>query len=262
MSSAFDRLRIACLASFATCGVTFAFAQSQPDAPHEPPLPTVDFLPLPDRWRIDLGEWRRYADAAPYSQGNEEYPWTRDAWWNPYRRNVLKGDSPIVGQEWFFALTATSDTLIETRRLPTPSGVSAATPGSDPFFGNGEQFFAAETLLLSVELFKGDAAYRPRDFELRATPVFQRNYLRLQENNATAIDPREGDTRDDRFLAWQELFVEVHLTDLSPSYDFVSSRIGVQPFISDFRGFVFNDNEPGIRLFGNARSNRDQWNLA
>lgn len=212
------------------------------DAEETPPgttPPTVDFLPLPDRWRID-----------------------RDAWWNPYRRNVLKGDAPIVGQEWFLALTATSDSLVEARRLPTASGVSTASPGSDPFFGSGDQVAAAETLLLTFELFKGDAAYRPRDFELRVTPVFQSNYLRLEENNSTAIDPREGDTRRDRFLAWQELFVELHLADLSHRYDFVSSRLGVQPFASDFRGFVFNDHEPGVRLFGTGRDNRDQWNLA
>ncbi len=237
-----------------------ALAQEPPQPPS--PVPTVDVLPLPDRWRIDFDEWARYAAGSPYDVGNEEYPYVADQWWNPYRRNVLKGDLPIVGQEWFLALTATSDTLVERRRLPTPSGVSTATPGSDTFFGSGEQFFASETLLLSFELFHGDAAYRPRDFELRLTPVFQRNELRLQEKNATAIDPREGDTRSDRFFALQEAFVEIHLADTSPHYDFISSRTGLQPFLSDFRGFIFNDFEPGVRLFGSRRSNRDQWNLA
>jgi hypothetical protein len=222
----------------------------------------VDFLPVPDRWRIPFEEWRRYESAPPYDAGSEEYPYSQGAWWNPYRQNTLKGDYPILGQEWFLALTVTSDTLAEVRRLPTPSGVSTASPASDPFFGSGEQFFVAENLITSLELFKGDAAYRPRDLEFRITPVFNSNYLRTKEKNVVRIDPREGDTRRDRFVGLQEAFVEIHLADVSPYYDFVSTRIGVQGFTSDFRGFVFSDNEPGIRLFGTARSNRDQWNLA
>ncbi len=241
--------------------VVLAFA-ADARAQQGDPVPPVDFLPVPDRWRIDFESWDRYAHASPYDQGDEEYPFTTDQWWNPYRRNVLKGDYPLFGQEWFLALTVTSDTLVEQRRLPTSSGVSTASPGSDPFFGNGEQLFAAENLLVSFELFRGDAAYRPRDVEFRVTPVFNRNYLRLHENNNTAINPRAGDTRNDRFLALQEAFVEVHLADTSPNYDFVSTRVGVQGFTSDFRGFIFSDNEPGLRLFGTARSNRDQWNLA
>jgi len=35
--------------------------------------------------------------------------------------------------------------------------------------------------------------------------------------------------------AARELFVEYHLGDLSPNYDFVSSRVGIQGFTSDFR---------------------------
>ncbi len=49
---------------------------------------------------------------------------------------------------------------------------------------------------------------------------------------------------------------------LSNQYDFVSLRVGVQSFTSDFRGFIFSDQEPGVRLFGNLDSNRYQFNLA
>ena len=38
--------------------------------------------------------------------------------------------------------------------------------------------------------------------------------------------------------------------------------MGVQSFTSDFRGFIFSDQEPGVRLFGNLDSNRYQFNLA
>src|SRR5262249_39496669 len=41
-----------------------------------------------------------------------------------------------------------------------------------------------------------------------------------------------------------------------------SLRAGIQPFVSDFRGFVFADTNLGARLFGNAANNRWQYNAA
>ena len=41
-----------------------------------------------------------------------------------------------------------------------------------------------------------------------------------------------------------------------------SDPIGIQPFQLDFRGFLFNDQQLGIRLFGNRDNNRFQYNLA
>jgi hypothetical protein len=38
--------------------------------------------------------------------------------------------------------------------------------------------------------------------------------------------------------------------------------MGVQGFQADFRGFLFNDNQPGVRLFGNRDNNRFQYNIA
>jgi hypothetical protein len=63
-------------------------------------------------------------------------------------------------------------------------------------------------------------------------------------------------------FALQEAFGELHLKDLSDTYDFVSSRWGLQPFISDFRGFIFADTNLGARIFGNWNNNRTQYNLA
>ena len=73
---------------------------------------------------------------------------------------------------------------------------------------------------------------------------------------------RRGTTRLDSFFGFQELFAEYHLADLSPNYDFVSTRAGIQGFTSDFRGFIFGDNQLGVRLFGNLESNRNQFNFA
>jgi hypothetical protein len=88
------------------------------------------------------------------------------------------------------------------------------------------------------------------------------NYLDTQENGIVNADVREGTARLDSHLGLQEAFVEVKLKDLSNSYDFVSARAGIQSFNSDFRGFIFSDQEPGLRIFGNLQSNRYQYNAA
>ena len=64
------------------------------------------------------------------------------------------------------------------------------------------------------------------------------------------------------FFALQEAFGELHFGDISDNYDFVSSRFGIQPFVSDFRGFIFADTNLGARIFGNYDNNRIQYNLA
>jgi hypothetical protein len=69
-------------------------------------------------------------------------------------------------------------------------------------------------------------------------------------------------TRTKDFVSLQEAFLEFHLADFTDNYDFVSMRLGNQPFNSDFRGFVFNDTNLGLRIFGNADSNRWQYNVA
>jgi hypothetical protein len=239
-------------------------------APSEPPLGAAgksrvpqpekqssdDFVPIPDRWRMGFPTWNRYGPRsdAPYRRGN---------WLNPYRQNVLKGDYPILGHNTFLNLTLTNDTFLETRRLPVPSGVSAQNPGSFTFFGRGAQFAFANTFFMSLDLFHGDAAYKPRDWDLRITPAVNVNYLNAREKGIVNIDVRKGTDRTDAHVALDELFGEVKLRDLSPAYDFLSVRGGIQSFTSDFRGFIFSDEgELGLRLFGNSQSNRNQYNLA
>lgn len=206
------------------------------------------FLPISDRWRIGL--------PAGYALN------TRGSILDPYGQNVLKGDYPILGQDKFLVVTATSDTLLEARRTPTPSGASALNPDSLQFFGDGDSQMVVQNLILSAELFQGNAGYKPKDWALRATAVYQFNYVHVEELGQVRPDVRRGRDRDDSQLAMQELFGEVKLADLSPSYDFVSVRAGIQGFTSDFRGFLFSDNEPGIRLFGNYDNNQWQYNLA
>jgi hypothetical protein len=222
---------------------------------HPSPIETSpDFVPIPDRWRLGLPNWNRYERPieAPYVPGR---------WWDPYNQNILKGDFPILGQNVFISLSAISDTLFEARRVPTASGVSAANPDSADVFGNGDQLLLNHNFIVSLELFKGDTAFKPRDWELRLTGVFNFNFLQTHENGVVNVDVREGTARDEDHASLQEFFVEYHLGDLTPTYDFLSMRAGIQGFTSDFRGFIFSDNNLGFRLFGNLGSNRDQFNV-
>ncbi|HEX9942677.1 MAG TPA: Ig-like domain-containing protein [Thermoanaerobaculia bacterium] len=207
-----------------------------------------DFQEYTDRWRI-----------VPPSYELDEQS---RGWWDPYHQNRWKGDLPFRGNDLFLVLTGVSDTLAEGRQLPTPSGVSADRPGSIGFFGRDGQGFGFQTLSVSADLFKGDTAFKPIEWRVKATLVANLNAVKVAENAVVKPDVRDGTSRTRGFFALQELFGEYKLRDLSANYDFVSVRAGIQPFSSDFRGFVFTDTNLGVRLFGNYNSNRDQFNLA
>lgn len=208
-----------------------------------------NFYPVPDRWRIGF--------PGDYVQNTRN-----DTVFDPYGQNVLKGDYPFLDQDKFIILTATSDTLYEAHKLPSASGISTARPGSDTFFGNGNQQILRQDFVESVDIFKGDAEYRPRDLEFKETGVFEFNYVDVSEQGQINPDVRDHEDRDASFFGFQELFVEYKIADTSPNFDIMSVRVGIQGFNNDFRGFLFDDNEPGIRLFGNLASNKIQYNLA
>jgi hypothetical protein len=214
----------------------------------------------PDRWRILFPEYDRYGDRGPRGR---DIPFKRGRWWDPYNQNVLKGDYPIHGDKLFMILTAVSSTNTEQRRAPTPSDVSTADPLSAEFFGRPEEFAAAETLQFSFELFHGDTTFKPRDWAIKFSPTFSvPNYLNARENGVVNIDVRRGTNRTDWHASLEEAFGEVKLADLDVNYDFVSVRAGIQPFVSDFRGFIFSDNNLGARVFGAFDNNRYQFNAA
>jgi hypothetical protein len=146
--------------------------------------------------------------------------------------------------------------------LPTPTNVSPAQPGSSNFFGDGNQFFLDQVFIFSFNLFHGDAAFKPVDWRIQITPAISVNYLDVHELGIVNVDVRAETTRLDSHIGLQEAFGEVKLFDLSPNYDFVSVRAGIQQFNADFRGFLFVDEQPGVRFFGNFDSNRWQYNLA
>ena len=213
---------------------------------------------VPNRWFIGFGRWKRYADPStetPYQSGALKR-------WHPYLQSTLKGDAPIIGEDIFLNLTLSDFFQFEARRLPTPSGVSSARPNSSEFFGRGEQFALANDIAIGIDLFKGETAFKPVEWAFRILGVYNNNYTSVQETTVLNPDPRlENLTRYKDFFALQEAFAEIHIRDLSDNYDFISSRFGIQPFVSDFRGFIFNDANLGARIFGNYDNNRWQYNL-
>ncbi len=208
----------------------------EPDCdPNRLPTPDTAALPAPnaqDRWRIvdQVG--------APATLVN------------PYAtNNVLKGDRPLLdrplfGGNWFFDGTATSNTLLESRRIP----VSAVA--DTPFLSPREQQFDSQTTSIDAVLYRGDTIFAPPDFQFRFTPIF--NY------SATHTD---GEQVSSNTFGAQALFIETHLRDVSSNYDFDSLRVGIQAVNSDFRGFVLSDQPVGIRLFGTRDNDIYQYNI-
>ena len=216
-----------------------------------------DSQPEANRWFIGFGRWKRYADPST------ETPYQSDLYlWHPYLPSTLKGDAPIIGQDIFLNITAEDFFQFEARKLPTPSGVSTARPNSSEFFGLSDQTFYENDFSIGVDLFQGETAFKPIDWAIRLLGVYNHNYLDVEENNVVNPNPQAGTTREKEFFSLQEAFGELHIRDLSNNYDFVSVRVGIQPFVSDFRGFIFNDTNLGVRIFGNYDNNRWQYNIA
>jgi len=224
------------------------FAEPPPRYGNVEMLNTDAAMEMTDRWRIVPPPY----ELDEKSRGR----------FDPYHQNRIKGDFPIRGNDTFFVFTGVSDTLAESRTLPTPSGVSASEPGSVGFFGRDNQNLFSQNVALSFDLFQGLTAFQPVRQRVKATLIANFNRVHVAEQGIVKPDVREGTVRNDGHLALQELFYERKLKDLTTNYDFVSVRVGSQPFNSDFRGFLFTDTNLGVRAFGNYASNRYQYNLA
>ncbi len=212
-----------------------------------PPSPLLprETVPIPDRWRLV-----------------DQLKLVNQRWYDPYNPNELKGDRPIHGDDWFFNLSVISDTVYEARRLPTPIGAqSTQRPQSDDQFGQGRQSTFNQNLIVSLSYLKGDTTFKPPEFEFRLVPVVNYNYTRVREVRALNVDPRTGISRNDSFVGIQEAFMDYEYRVVSDRYDFDDVRVGIQPFISDFRGFLFQDQPLGIRLFGTRDNNQWQYNI-
>ena len=196
---------------------------------------TEEFIPMPDRWRFP---WPRHDRYDP----KMETPWVEGSTFDPYNQNVLKGDYPIHGNHTFLNLNLQSASTINPR-------VVAAG-------GRREQFFTNQNFVMGAEIFGGTGAFEPKRWAVRVTTVANFNFL--ANNTVNPFDSVRGNSR----LAVEEAFVEKRLAVVSPNFDFVTLRVGMQNFNSDFRGFLFADNQLGARLFGTLNSQRDTYNVA
>jgi hypothetical protein len=231
--------------------------QDNPGAVRAPPpqaFPT-DEVPIPDRWRLI-----------------ETLGLVKERFWDPYNQNTYKGDRPInpekvpwlpiTGNDWFLVLNGISDTVLEPRSFPIPVGVQT-TEDTDRIdvFGDDFSTVFSQTFIVGAALLKGSTAYKPPDVEYRVTLAFNMNYVDVPERRVLFVEPSKPSHRFDHFLGVQEAFFDYHFRNTSDRYDFDSARIGIQPFQSDFRGFLFNDQQLGLRFFGTRDNNRFQYNL-
>jgi hypothetical protein len=139
---------------------------------------------------------------------------------------------------------------------------TSSRPDSIDVFGRNNSLVLAQTFIFGASLIKGNTAYRPPDVEYRLILALQANYVDVPERRVLDVRPSVGSNRFDYALGVQEAFIDYHIANSSYRYDFYSVRVGIQPFNFDFRGFLFQDNQLGVRLFGNRDNNRWQFNLA
>jgi len=240
-------------------------------APAPEAFPTDEF-PVPDRWRI-------VTSLCPTKNGDKSiyslYPNLSNVCrskLDPYHQNILKGDRPLPEgkrpgflkeDDWFFVANVISDTVVEPRSFPTPVGVQTTSrPDSLDVFGRADSLVLAQTIIAGVALIKGETTYKPPAIEYRLTLAAQVNYVDVNERRILFVEPSRPTQRTDHFVGIQEAFIDYHLGAYDTSrYDFISLRAGIQPMQADFRGFLFQDNQLGIRLFGNRDNNRFQFNI-
>ncbi|NBC88955.1 MAG: hypothetical protein GVX90_05620, partial [Alphaproteobacteria bacterium] len=224
-------------------------------APPPQAFPT-DQVPVPDRWRLV-----------------ESLGLVKENLLDPYNQNTYKGDRPInpdkvpwlpiTGDDWFFVANLISDTVYEPRTFPIPVGIQTTEdPDRLDVFGNDFSTVLSQTFIAGVALLKGSTAYKPPSVEYRVTLAYNVNYVDVPERRVLFVEPSLESDRLDDFLGVQEAFVDYHFTEFDTDrFDFISIRAGIQPFQSDFRGFLFNDQQLGVRLFGSRDNNRVQFNL-
>jgi Class III cytochrome C family len=220
-------------------------------------IPAGDAVPVPDRWDVD-------------PPMRHEGPW-----YDPYHQNPIKGDIPLRGTNRFLNISAESESFANQRQT---TGTYTPTNFGTNLFERANQWAVRQTLLLTFDLSSKGTAFRPAAWRFVFTPAFNYNFLGTQRAGIPFEDVNKGTQRQKVFGTVQSLFAEFRLGDTpkvlpflhsdtgvngdSPYFDSTSMRLGIQTFNSDFRGFIFNDTNLGARIFGNAKSNRYQFNLA
>ena len=120
--------------------------------------------------------------------------------WNPYKQNVLKGDYPVIGQKHLPQ---------HHRHQPPGDRRPAWIPTSEhatstarpvriltDFFGSPNHLNYQHYLSVQVDLFSGDAGFKPSDWRVVVTPTFNVNTLNVDEVGVVTPNPTDGTTRD------------------------------------------------------------------
>lgn len=196
------------------------------------------------------------SEGRAYDPDAVEYPYGSAQCWTPRFLG-------LEGNDWFFVVNAVSDSVFEPRTFPIPVGVQTTEdPDRLDVFGSEFSPVFSQTFIVGAALIKGSTAYKPPDVEYRVTLAYNINHVDVPERRVLLVEPSRASNRTDHFLGVQEAFFDYHIRNTSERYDFDSFRIGIQPFQADFRGFLFNDSQLGIRFFGTRDNNRFQYNLA
>jgi hypothetical protein len=215
----------------------------QPAAGANPALPpapaAVGMEAKPDRWDFQYPVYARYAGQKTiFATGGP---------FDPYNQNTLKADRPIGGHAFLNLNLQLNSTI-------NPGETADGTPG-----GGERKLVFNENHVFGAEIFGGDTVFEPKRWAIRATGVMN---LNRTDVGSLSFGGLKANAAEKINLSAEELFGEARLAVISPNFDFMSVRGGMQNFDVDFRGYLFVDNQFGVRLFGNAKNNTDQYNVA
>jgi len=206
---------------------------AQAEAP-QPPTSTQLLQPEANRWRL----------MEPLGSGITG----RSPLYDPYSPNVLKGDYPIFGDKYFGAITAVLDAVADFKRnldYFTTDRIRNVPYHEHNLLG---QF----TATAAFEISHGDTVFQPQDWRVRLTPI-----IRWRCGDQNAID--QGCGEDIRML---EAFGDVKLFEVGNNFDATTARLGLQIFNADFFGLIYNDVQPGARVFSELGRNQFKANIA
>src|SRR5262249_4932626 len=157
------------------------------------------------RWRIGYPFWDRYGRG---HRPDDDYPYAPGKLLDPFNLNVLKGDYPIAGQHTFMEITASTLLLLEARTLPTATTPfeSTARPFETDFVGRPNQFLYFQNFSLDLDLFHGDAGFKPADWRIRINPIYNLNSLFVEELGVVSPNTLAGVERNRSWFALQQWF--------------------------------------------------------
>lgn len=175
-----------------------------------------------------------------------------ERWWLPFLEDsrwasTLKGGAPIGGTEdLYLSLGAVDRFTVQWRDLPTPTGLSGSGSVSPDFFGSGKQTYLQNDLVLFAELSRRAEWETEGDWKLRLAPIVRTTALDVSELGVVSLDPDDID-REDHQISLAEGYFEYRWLEPWDGTRDTRVELGILPFRSDFRGFVFHDANLGGR---------------